>query len=138
MKPRLKTLSALVICTTLVLVFAPGDARALGNGLALTPPMGWNSWNTFGMKINEDLVKGVADVMIAKGFKDAGYEYVVIDDGWQVMECCANANVSPFQMPESQARVNHSLFCFGVFFRMFRLFRGDRHIPLTEANRREA
>ena len=52
--------------------------------LARTPPMGWNSWNTFRLEINEDLVKDVADVFIEKGLKDAGYEYVVIDDGWQI------------------------------------------------------
>ncbi|MFW5761443.1 MAG: glycoside hydrolase family 27 protein [Cyclobacteriaceae bacterium] len=52
--------------------------------LAPTPPMGWNSWNTFRLEINEDLVKEVADVFIEKGLKDAGYEYIVIDDGWQI------------------------------------------------------
>ena len=52
--------------------------------LAKTPPMGWNSWNTFRLEINEDLVKDVADVFIEKGLKDAGYEFVVIDDGWQI------------------------------------------------------
>jgi len=52
--------------------------------LAKTPPMGWNSWNTFRLDINEDVVKGIADVFIEKGFKEAGYEYVVIDDGWQI------------------------------------------------------
>ena len=52
--------------------------------LAKTPPMGWNSWNTFRLEINEDLVKEVADAFIEKGLKDAGYEFVVIDDGWQI------------------------------------------------------
>lgn len=52
--------------------------------LVLTPPMGWNSWNTFRLEINEDIVKGIADVLVEKGFKDAGYEYIVIDDGWQI------------------------------------------------------
>jgi len=52
--------------------------------LALTPPMGWNSWNTFRLKINEEVVRGIADMFVDKGFKDAGYEYIVIDDGWQV------------------------------------------------------
>jgi alpha-galactosidase len=51
--------------------------------LAPTPPMGWNSWNTFGSEINEELVRGVADVFVAEGLKDAGYEYVVIDDLWE-------------------------------------------------------
>ena len=54
--------------------------------LALTPPMGWNSWNTFQTNISEDLVKGIADVMISSGMKDAGYEYLVLDDGWMAMQ----------------------------------------------------
>ncbi len=55
-------------------------------GLALTPPMGWNSWNTFAVNISEDLVKQTVDMMVASGMKDAGYEYIVIDDGWEAME----------------------------------------------------
>ena len=42
--------------------------------LAKTPPMGWNSWNTFGHNINEDIVLEIADTMVEKGYKDAGYE----------------------------------------------------------------
>lgn len=52
----------------------------------LTPPMGWNSWNTFGAKINEDLIREIADTMISSGLKAAGYEYVVIDDAWGAWE----------------------------------------------------
>ena len=55
-------------------------------GLALTPPMGWNSWNTFQTNINEQLVKGIADVIVATGMKDAGFTYIVLDDGWMAME----------------------------------------------------
>ncbi len=55
-------------------------------GLALTPPMGWNSWNTFQTHINDSLVKGIADVMVSSGMKDAGYTYLVLDDGWMAME----------------------------------------------------
>jgi alpha-galactosidase len=51
-------------------------------GLALTPPMGWNSWNIYGCDINEQLVRDVAKAMVDRGLKDAGYEYVVIDDCW--------------------------------------------------------
>lgn len=51
-------------------------------GLALTPPMGWNSWNTFGTDINEALVKDIANKFVELGLKDAGYEYIVLDDGW--------------------------------------------------------
>ena len=54
--------------------------------LAPTPPMGWNSWNTFGPKIDEAVVRETADAFVEAGLKDAGYEYVVIDDVWEADE----------------------------------------------------
>ncbi|MDH7603760.1 MAG: glycoside hydrolase family 27 protein [Melioribacter sp.] len=51
--------------------------------LALTPPMGWNSWNKFGCNINEEIIKKMADAMVESGMKDAGYQYIIIDDCWQ-------------------------------------------------------
>ena len=50
--------------------------------LALTPPMGWNSWNIYACDINEELIREVAEAMVDRGLKDVGYEYVVIDDCW--------------------------------------------------------
>ena len=44
------------------------------------PPMGWNTWNTFGNNIDENLILETADAMVEKGYKDAGYEYIIIDD----------------------------------------------------------
>ena len=52
--------------------------------LAPTPPMGWNSWNKFGCNVSASMIMEMADAMVASGMKDAGYEYVVIDDCWQV------------------------------------------------------
>jgi len=52
------------------------------DGLALTPPMGWNSWNHFGCEINEQIIKEMADAMVSSGMKDAGYRYINIDDCW--------------------------------------------------------
>jgi len=52
--------------------------------IALTPPMGWNSWNKFGCNVNEDMIKEMADAMVFSGMRDAGYEYIVIDDCWQI------------------------------------------------------
>jgi alpha-galactosidase len=52
--------------------------------LAKTPPMGWNSWNRFGCNISESLIIGIADAIASNGMKDAGYQYLVIDDCWQV------------------------------------------------------
>ena len=51
--------------------------------LASTPPMGWNSWNKFGCNVDENLIRQTADAMAKSGMKDAGYQYVVIDDCWQ-------------------------------------------------------
>ena len=59
-------------------------AAALEDGLALTPPMGWNSWNRFHCNVSEQLIKQTADAMVSSGMRDGGYEYVVIDDCWQV------------------------------------------------------
>ena len=53
------------------------------NGVALTPPMGWSSWNLFRHKINEELIKEIADAMAKSGLADCGYRYVNIDDCWQ-------------------------------------------------------
>ena len=48
--------------------------------LSQRPPMGWNSWNTFGWAINEQVVRETADKIVELGLKDCGYEYVVIDE----------------------------------------------------------
>jgi alpha-galactosidase len=53
------------------------------NGLARTPPMGWNSWNKFQGKVNDQVVREIADAMVKNGMKDAGYLYVNIDDTWE-------------------------------------------------------
>jgi len=62
------------------------------NTLASTPPMGWNSWNKFACNVSEDLIRQTADAMVASGMKEAGYQYVVIDDCWQV-ERDSNGNI---------------------------------------------
>ncbi len=53
-------------------------------GLAKTPPMGWNSWNKFGCNINEKLIMQEADAMVNSRMKATGYKYIIIDDCWQV------------------------------------------------------
>jgi alpha-galactosidase len=62
--------------------------------LAKTPPMGWNSWNKFACNVSEELIKGAADAIVANGMRDAGYQYVVIDDCWQVSRD-AEGNIVP-------------------------------------------
>ena len=63
---------------------AVAQETSVSKGLAVTPPMGWNSWNKFGCNVSDELVRGMADAMVKSGMKDAGYQYVVIDDCWQV------------------------------------------------------
>jgi alpha-galactosidase len=59
----------------------PGNTSTV---LAQTPPMGWNSWNKFGCNVSEQMMREMADAMVASGMRDAGYRYVNIDDCWQV------------------------------------------------------
>ena len=61
----------------------PALHKVRDNGLARTPPMGWNSWNKFAGRVNDQVVRGVADAMARNGMKDAGYTYINIDDTWQ-------------------------------------------------------
>ncbi|WP_233840748.1 glycoside hydrolase family 27 protein [Dyella sp. 2HG41-7] len=58
---------------------APSDAATL----ARTPPMGWNSWNHFGPDVTDADIRHAADAMVSSGMAKAGYQYVIIDDGWQ-------------------------------------------------------
>lgn len=60
------------------------DAKPLPyNGLAKTPPMGWNSWNKFANKVTDQLIRETADAVARNGMKDAGYIYINIDDTWE-------------------------------------------------------
>ena len=74
----------LLVLAALLLMFSVANVNALDNGLAKTPPMGWNSWNKFGCNVSEKLIKQMADAMVMSGMRDAGYVYLVIDDCWQV------------------------------------------------------
>ncbi|HEY3927804.1 MAG TPA: glycoside hydrolase family 27 protein [Candidatus Koribacter sp.] len=63
---------------------AQTPARSAIDFLAPTPPMGWNSWNKFACNVDETLIRQTADAMVSSGMRDAGYQYVVIDDCWQI------------------------------------------------------
>ena len=74
----------LLLCAVALLLPGTPLAQVQRDSLAQTPPMGWNSWNKFQCNVSEELTKSVADSIATNGMKDAGYEYVVIDDCWQV------------------------------------------------------
>ncbi|MGC4129107.1 MAG: glycoside hydrolase family 27 protein [Bergeyella sp.] len=80
-----KTLLSLMIASA-INVFSQGNNYQQDYtkfpDLALTPPMGWNSWNKFACNVDENLIKEMADAMVSSGMKDAGYTYINIDDCW--------------------------------------------------------
>jgi len=77
------------------------------NGLARTPPMGWNSWNKFANRIDDATVRGIADAMARNGMSDAGYVFVNIDDTWEG-ERDARGNIQPNQkFPDMKALADY-------------------------------
>ena len=65
----------------------------VGDLLALTPPMGWNSWNCWGLSVSDEKVKSSAQAMIDKGLRDHGWTYINIDDGWELPQRAANGEI---------------------------------------------
>jgi len=84
MNDRCKILGiiAAVLLSVTVTLSTAGGAEMDYHGQAPTPPMGWNSWNCFQKDINEAQIKKIADCMVESGMRDAGYEYLVLDDAW--------------------------------------------------------
>lgn len=93
MRLFIPSLALLVLPAALAVTHAPIGADA-ADGLAPTPPMGWNSWNKFGCRIDEQLIRETADAMVSSGMKDAGYTYVNIDDCWEAPQRDANGRLT--------------------------------------------
>src|SRR6266852_6210879 len=81
--PILAFLACLLVATSVILL-TPAASGQSSASLAQTPPMGWNSWNKFGCNVSDKLIREMADVMVSSGMQAAGYQYVNIDDCWQV------------------------------------------------------
>ncbi len=90
-------------------------------GLALTPPMGWNSWNTFATHINEKLVMEMADAMVSSGMKDAGYTYLVLDDAWMAKERDSGGNIiaDPQRFPHGMKYIADYVHSKGLKFGLY-------------------
>jgi alpha-galactosidase len=72
-----------LVAASVVVPSSPATATADADpALALTPPMGFNNWNTTGCDINEQMIRDMADIFVTKGLKDVGYQYVNVDDCW--------------------------------------------------------
>ena len=89
--------------------------------LAKTPPMGFNTWNTFGPDINEQMVLEMTDVIAEQGYRDAGYKYVVIDDCWSLKERDENGNLvaDPEKFPHGMKYVGDYIHSKGLKFGMY-------------------
>ncbi len=89
--------------------------------LVTTPPMGWNSWNTFGENISDQLIREMADVMAEGGYLAAGYNYLVIDDCWSLRERDENGNLvpDPKKFPHGMKAVADYVHSKGLKFGMY-------------------
>ncbi|MDZ7722994.1 MAG: glycoside hydrolase family 27 protein [candidate division KSB1 bacterium] len=102
-----------------LLMVSSAPAQKFEN-LAQTPPMGWNSWNKFACDVSEELIKQVADAMVETGMKDAGYEYVVIDDCWQVdRDSEGNIVVDPERFPSGMKALADYVHSKGLKFGLY-------------------
>src|SRR3954468_9741484 len=93
--------AGLLLLSGIAVVTTASPAQALDNGVGRTPPMGWNSWITFFCNINESLIRGMADTIVSSGMRDAGYEYVVVDDCWMnpARDASGNLQADPTRFP---------------------------------------
>ncbi|MBO4356076.1 MAG: glycoside hydrolase family 27 protein [Clostridia bacterium] len=89
--------------------------------LAQRPPMGFNTWNTFGNDISEKVILEITDAMVEKGYRDAGYEYVVIDDCWSLRERNAKGELvaDPEKFPHGMKYVADYVHSKGMKFGMY-------------------
>lgn len=87
-------------------------------GLAPTPPMGWNSWNTFEVNMNENLIKEMADIMSKNGMQEAGYNYIVVDDGWEALKRDTTGNLvaDPTKFPTGMKALSNYVHAKGFKF----------------------
>jgi alpha-galactosidase len=111
----------LAVAGAATVVLRTSDAQALENGVARTPPMGWNSWNTFGCNINETLIRQMTDAMVSSGMRDAGYQYVVVDDCWMNpnRDSAGNLQGDPGRFPSGMKALGDYIHARGLKFGIY-------------------
>jgi alpha-galactosidase len=85
----------------------PPAKQVRSNGLAKTPPMGWNSWNKFAGRVSDQLIRETADAMARNGMKDAGYIYVNIDDTWEAERDAGGNILTNKKFPDMKALADY-------------------------------
>ncbi|NEA22228.1 glycoside hydrolase family 27 protein [Actinomadura bangladeshensis] len=116
----LLTTAAMAVAMAAALSPAP-QAQALDNGVGRTPPMGWNTWNTFGCNINETLIHQAADAIVNSGMRDLGYQYVVVDDCWfdPNRDSSGNLRANPSRFPSGMKALGDYLHTRGLKFGLY-------------------
>ncbi|AGL16775.1 alpha-galactosidase [Actinoplanes sp. N902-109] len=111
----------LLLAAGALTLVSPSAAQALDNGVGRTPPMGWNSWNTFGCNISESLIRQMADAMVSTGMRDAGYQYVVVDDCWfnPNRDSAGNLQGDPSRFPSGMKALGDYLHGKGLKFGLY-------------------
>ncbi|MEU9229924.1 RICIN domain-containing protein [Streptomyces massasporeus] len=117
---RLLTATALTL-TACVTASAGTTAEAAPGSPALTPPLGWNSWNSFGCGITEAQVRQAADAMVSTGLKGAGYQYVVVDDCWfdPQRDAAGNLRANPTKFPSGMKALGDYIHSKGLKFGIY-------------------
>jgi alpha-galactosidase len=112
---------ALAAVLAAAVVTAPAPATAAPGSPAVRPPLGWNSWNTFGCDINETKIRAAADAMVSSGMKAAGYEYVVVDDCWQATTRDSGGNLrsDPARFPSGMKALGDYIHGKGLKFGIY-------------------
>jgi alpha-galactosidase len=114
----------LLLLIAIILVWAAAtpaqESKYAGENLAPTPPMGWNSWNKFACNVSDQLIRSMADAMVKSGMKAAGYQYIVIDDCWQVSrDRDGNIVADPQRFPEGIRAVAEYVHSLGLKFGIY-------------------
>ncbi|KAI4089817.1 MAG: hypothetical protein LQ339_008470 [Xanthoria mediterranea] len=91
------------------------------NGLAKTPPMGWDNWNAYGCDIDADVLLETAEKMVDFGLRDLGYKYVILDDCWQNMQRSPNSSLiaNATKFPDGIKAVSDQIHNMGLMFGMY-------------------
>jgi alpha-galactosidase len=123
LRRRLLHLLAALATGVAVLAAPPAQpvATAAPGSPALTPPLGWNTWNTFGCNINETLIRQMTDAMVSSGMRDAGYQYVVVDDCWMNPNRDSSGNLQgdPSRFPSGMKSLGDYIHARGLKFGIY-------------------
>jgi alpha-galactosidase len=111
------------IAAFLLLMMNAGAVLALTNGLALTPPMGYNSWYANGTNVSDAFLRNIADQMVSTGMRDVGYHYLCLDDGWAgYRDTNGNIVPDPSKFPNGMKPVVDYVHSKGLKFGIYTVF----------------